>query len=1699
MNKTKKLLSVLLAVVMLLSTMTVMASAARTSYQTSDNLVSLDAYSPYGKVTRLSTEERLSIFCDFLDTILDKPALNMGTLINTLGITLTINLTSVNNICATLDNVKDVKANGLVSAVAWMLGIVNDLNVNSWVKGVNRDSAGDSHVTIVTNLLKVINDNKKLITDILRTGEVDLGVASSALAGLDLSMIADIPGLIKGMIFPLFERWDDDETRINELAATSGNGGMETQLSKYVTGALTKNMSIRTYKEDVNGNCTSNHTLPGAPASGVGTRHYFEKATDAKGTYIQRVIYNPTEAKYETKEENRYYRQEEVEGSGVYVYVKTNADGSTETLKYYQDDTPALHSMQADIIANNNLIDITKNSAASLLYTFIPYVFKDMAPVVLNGSMKKILGQWFGATYNYVGTRGDDAIAALDTEYGTADGDFFTKAQGVYIWEYSDYKVINGTHYWRFEDDYYVADLSGINPYFNIINWNYNISDDFLNEFIPVVNADYSTGNSPAGYSTILQGLNDFVGKVVAEVLVPTVAQAGAADATISWTAGDNSNLVSNIKALAQTIIKVSPASIFGSNYADADRYYSMLISNDNQEVLTGIACTIVQLVMPQMILPTADTMTGKGIKVGAVLAAVLRELATQLIPNYNYDALIYSDYNTKTFVAGKTNSYWLDVVLTIGADIGIHYLRNLADMGEDNTVWTTGMDYPNTKTYAEADLKLSEDVNAWEAKVDYIVDWALSNDYEWTWKMENFVDVTGLTIDLGTVQNPWVKLGKIFADLLPIDQILNVNTSDENWLETTLRDNFVLALVDLQFEKIVGGASATGILNVPTTSVLRTPNVLSQLVTVIRDLLNGLVYKIAGNVTLIPTSITTLDAVLNQANICNVVETLLGCLDEAVANGLFDTVMPFLNFFVGWKTDAQSFVKPTISLNNPSNATYVYTGESQTIKVKNNASGMLEKHRKNSSYDGSYNIIIENITATNGSVAFTAGQVIAPGASASFTYTPSSTEGAARIEVKYQVQFKDGTAIGGDQYAYFFTYVTNTATDIPTSQTQGNGGTNWAYTKAYWDSHRYTNNPKAIAKIIDNIYINVENTSVFGNAGHSYDYTGFDANYIAKNTDTSYSGQGSKTTVALYPAWSKADADYAGIPSGSVIALGTVKWRGKYGALNKNWYNIGLGNLYFANTMDLEALFSSVADNGYQRAYFDETADAEWAELLAAMDQATPYVKAPKLTSTFASVYTQENIDAAYTRLDNAIKALAKKPSSASTAAGIETAVETAQGEKGINYQDYKLYEYFNFHDIRNDAYNRIAEYDTPKAPENRIEGSALSAAEIAELIAAEGNAKKALALNATVIAPTEEEMEAYAVAVKNYKAPAYTILDNEDLAMNVTYYGGLVIANTTNKQFLAKEIAYANAQNYDSSKYSADSWAAYTSALEGANTVNSDANALQSEVFDAKYALMKAENELLLKENSAKESGALKELQALADQAEIIFANPQYYAPVADVTEADAYAALIKALGYKMEDDSILYSRSAYEFLKYDRETTSSNLARIDACASALKEAIDNFECTIKVVEKDGDPTTTVDQAIRIINGINPGSIADMDALLAHVQASDPSATLAPTASKANAFGTGAKVDVNVAGIGTLTTYYVLIYGDVTGDGAVDGFDAIEASLAAAGTVTLDGVYETAADVNQADGVTSADYSALCGVATGLNAIDQKTGALS
>ncbi len=483
-------------------------------------------------------------------------------------------------------------------------------------------------------------------------------------------------------------------------------------------------------------------------------------------------------------------------------------------LKYYKEDSKFLPSFAAALAAGTATLDLTTDTPAALLYKFIPYVFAEMAPVVLNGSVKKLFAGLLGAKFTYVGEVGSAEVKAL----ADSNDVFFTQAQGDYLWEWSDYKVINGNHYYRFEDQIFSADLNDVNKFFSLINWDWNVTADAINEFVPGEDGT----KSAAGYFTLFQALNDFVAKVLDIAATPELK------ALVNWQRGDNSKLITNIKNAARALLPIEPEIIFGSNYADPDRYYDLIMTGNDQEILVGVACTLLDFLMPQLILPKADAIKGQNVKLGAVLAAVVRELATQFLPTYNYDALIYADYNNKAFVAGKDNSYWLDVCVTMGADIGMSYLRNLADLGEDTAV---GYKFVESKTYTAANF----DPKGWEATIDWVLDWALCSEYEWCWSMDKFVECTD-EVDLATAQDPWVKLGDILYNLLPVTDLLNVDISDPAWAEVALRDNLVLAILDLDFTKITGSTEANGIFNIPADSVLRTKGTLPAVVSVIRD-----------------------------------------------------------------------------------------------------------------------------------------------------------------------------------------------------------------------------------------------------------------------------------------------------------------------------------------------------------------------------------------------------------------------------------------------------------------------------------------------------------------------------------------------------------------------------------------------------------------------------------------------------------------------------------------------------------------------------------------------------------------------------------------------------------------------------------------------------------------------------------------------
>lgn len=219
-EKSTKLLSVILAVVMIFSTMSVMAFAAKTEYQTSDNLTALDAYSPDGAVTRLSTEERMSVVFDFLDVTLAAANINMGEVINTAGLRLVIDLRSVNALCGTIDSAQALLNNGLVKLVKGLLGIVKDANLKNWKSGMTREK--NAQLDIVNGIATLLNDNAGLVKKVINDGKLDVGIIGNFvdISGVN-KYLSDLPGMLKGLVYPVFARVDDDMTLINTYSTTT--------------------------------------------------------------------------------------------------------------------------------------------------------------------------------------------------------------------------------------------------------------------------------------------------------------------------------------------------------------------------------------------------------------------------------------------------------------------------------------------------------------------------------------------------------------------------------------------------------------------------------------------------------------------------------------------------------------------------------------------------------------------------------------------------------------------------------------------------------------------------------------------------------------------------------------------------------------------------------------------------------------------------------------------------------------------------------------------------------------------------------------------------------------------------------------------------------------------------------------------------------------------------------------------------------------------------------------------------------------------------------------------------------------------------------------------------------------------------------------------------------------------------------------
>jgi hypothetical protein len=1724
MKKSTKLLSVILAVVMIFSTMSVMAFAAKTEYQTSDNLTALDAYSPDGAVTRLSTEERMSVVFDFLDVTLAAANINMGEVFNVnLGITtlkLNIDLRSVDAICGTIDSAQALLNNGMVKGLKGLLGIVKDANLKNWKSGMTREK--NAQLDIVNGIATLLNDNAGLVKKVITDGKLDVGVIGNF---VDVSAVnkylSDIPGLVKGLVYPLFARVDDDMTLINTYSTTTENP--DTLIKNVLINAMSKPQSYTSYKEDASGNCISNHiALPTSAKAGL--RDYYVKDSDSKGAYIEVFEYDTAKKMYVAQEE-KYYKTEEtdMEGKGTGVYVYANAAG--ENVKYYVKDSYFLPSL-ATSGKVSEIFNLDSNTFVSALYQIAPYVFKDLAPVVLNGSVKMLLAQWFGAEKTELfGGKASEATAVLAKLPSDVKA-FYSKAAGTYNWEWSDFTIgSDGNGYYRLvskdglTETWLKFDMSTANSFAKLINWNYTISGDFVDEFMPTAANNGSVTASVAGYTTVLAALNDFVGKAIDTMLSDT------AKAAINWTKGDNTKLIPNLRKALQYVAAYNPEYLFGTGYETVYAgYYDTVVdkSASNQDVVTALGAIGVKALMPQIILPSAAEL--KGQNVTALLACVIRELATQFVPTYNYDALIYADYNSKTLVKGKDSGYWLDVIFTMGTDIGMKYLSKLADLGSDKA---GGYQFEASKTYKLADFE--KNTRAWEKTIDWIIDWALTSDNEWCWKFQKLINTGDLDLDLATAQDPWVKLDKIIRDVLPVEKIINETAADgKTFLETVLREDIIDSLLNLDVSKLLGTNSVTGIFNIPANSTLRTEAMYPAVFRIVRELLNKVLGKVCGNTALIADSYNSLDAILKKEAIADLAEKLIVGIAYAVkSGGLLDVALPFVNFFLGWTTNAQSYAEPKLTVDKGT-INYVQLTNGQmntTLKVTNASAGMILKH--GDTYDHPYMLTLKSVTVNGEEMLKNGATELSPYESTDVTLnTAVPTDSLVKVTAVYSFTFKDGTAYNGDITSTTFEYATNdTADTVGSAWDSGEQkatylAIDYVKMKGATTTDCLVTNPSALASAISNIAVTWTNTRDTDCKFTKGSISGFDANYFESSgqtealvnktflkyvkDDDSYTGN----IVTVNPLRLKSDVDAETVPSGATYALGNqaVTVSGSYRNRTRTLdMSAPLGTLYYYNSTNIKkAVDSEFKANRDSSKYPAEAWDTYWTALTAAAKFAYGPFKKANIGN-----YSDANLTAAITALETAAKALdtaSSTPASGSatvTPAPIEAALKAA-GD--INYQNFDLYAYWAYEKAMKAGNAIIDAYKGPVAPEKYIDGSSLSEAEITA-IANKANATYKRAIVASMKAPSIEAQNAYMDAVKAYKAPSYSELEVLNSAKNIAWYASFLksAAVTTQKQFLDKEIKAAKAQGYKEADYTAGSYARYTKALAAAEALNANANALQSEVFDVKYELEIAQRALMPKSASALEAGAYTELEAVIAQAKSIFTDNSAYtfdASKADgLSETEAYAKLISVLGYEYTDEkgntANLYSGSAENYAANDRFYSNVVAAQIDAVVTNLKNAMAPFVCKYVAV-----PTTagsnegvSVTESASLITGVTPGSLATADDVLARVTAKDSSATtLNVAANAAGLYGTGATATLSLKSSGApVAIYTVVIYGDVNGDGVVDGFDASYMDLAINNRAALTGAYKTAGGLATGK-VDLANYGLVVDAAYGGTAIAQK-----
>ncbi len=1256
-----------------------------------------------------------------------------------------------------------------------------------------------------------------------------------------------------------------------------------------------------------------------------------------------------------------------------------------------------------------NLIDIDNGSFYDQFEGVLQYAYNNFLVPWANTKIKEWLYDLAGAEY-------DESQKIYRYEYD-ADGNQLFNEDGTPVMVKVGYYMDDTSYFTNLRKAPYIYDANAKSVYET------NMENGTFNELADVINLNYVIPEyNFAEGEQFFTSFNNILSIWLTEMVTKKSPD-------LVWEKGSNDMIITNLLNNAKKLLKIYGERFLGDYITIPED--DVIDSFTLESAVIYFAKDAIARYADNILLPdSADTLR-------EILAYALCELIADLVPEENVYAKLQSGE-----LNPETDEGW-QAVLAIVA----RYYANAY----------TNMNIP-------AGLGFDETIS-------WAVDWAL----------QNYGGILYYTSQIDPNATAWQKLDDVLFTLIPLNwlpenlRVVNdagvVEDAKVTGSQFLLIDFIIGNILDLKIEHIfdIFDRNSTGGLNNTMSGVL---------INLVTNILNAI---IPGA---IPQGLTCFDDIATNKTLGDIIKGLLQGLYNVRTN-LIPGALPLVNMLLGLTGD-QELEDPSIVYED------VIISSTRTLSgtefvVRNNSTGVNTGYTdKNGVFhqDALYQVKIKSITTNNSavSVTYTANTLLNGGESKTFPVTGKlNADGLVRFAVTYEILDESGKSLTAEPITtYQFTYVASQVSDEDAdaisyrTQQTANGVESVPFVFVDGEdvgvnNHYIVNAPAAFIGssqgwgALKNLDFGYGRTTVDENAAQNKAATTTLVKFESNTGNVLVADADFQPITTQYGGWfGEVDffdvnvpmvtltdkdgnpyeeemnlADCAGVYEFAATFNVTETW----GGMGNTEFTVGR-KLYIYNDYNLPNIVSSALGSNRQENNFassgtftytekdkegNETtytvnAANAWDNYLNALTAAQAIVLKPKRMDTFdASVY-----EAAAKNLSRAIADL----DACAEGAGVDSLEQALIAIEGDN--EGKVYtdpDYFFFADADYVlyTYNRYAEHRS----------------DIKSLI----NSQKVEEPGEDA---TEEEIKAYEEALANI--PTLTLFE-------ITYKGHMYNMNA--ERLVRKDVTAAsknylnNAYNLINGKYNdlnpddytAASWEALETALAFARTVRADtdyANLRQSKINTARRELIQAYKGLTLK-------GA-----ALADYAQLDAAILAAEAIFAEENYEEKYAGL-EAL-QAAYDEALALAR---DLLAEDGQATVDEIAQL--LIDAL-EALEQLEAGLKVFDTSElggyadlmdsygydwtiqmgemmEPDYETDETYNYICGL----VYDYYDGIESIIGTQGGATYEyeANANSGGALATGDKLTLDDG-----TVYYLVLFGDATGDAMVDTNDISEAS---------------------------------------------------